>query len=177
MLTAGRARSGRSRLRARSLSEGPTAPKLLAWRDWTEPADRCDRGRVLFETHGVLDDMIVARDSRASLAGGWRKCSSRPPGPWSPVDVNTGSDSSLGGWVESQYRLRQTACPLHCVCGGWAVRSLWILAPMPKKDRRASKQALRQLSKLIRLRQRSPDGPLWPSWNSSCNENVSASRE
>ena len=69
MLDAGRTGPERSGYRPpETLAEGD-GPHILAWRDWTDPADVVTESRVVSRHHGVLDAMDIARDIARAFAG------------------------------------------------------------------------------------------------------------
>lgn len=121
------------------LAEGDT-PHLLAWRDWTDPAD-VEREPGGFEHHGVLETLDQVKTIREPLSGG-AFLFIEPTRALVAVDVNTGSDTSLAAGTKA-----------NMACAKGLARALRLrglggqividLAPMPKKDRRAFESALR----------------------------------
>jgi Rne/Rng family ribonuclease len=116
-------------------------PHLLAWRDWTDPADVItdDDG---FETHGVLDALDAAKGAQVGL-GGAASMFVEPTRALVAVDVNTGNDASLAAGVKANMACAR-ALPRALRVRGLGGQITLDLAPMPKKDRRAFETALRQ---------------------------------
>ncbi|MEO1108929.1 MAG: ribonuclease E/G [Pseudomonadota bacterium] len=122
-----------------TLSEGDS-PHVLAWRDWTDPADVFTETGG-FETHGVLDALDIARGIQEPLAGGGYLFI-EPTRALVSVDVNTGADTSLAAGTKANFACaKQLARALRV--RGLGGQITLDLAPMPKKDRRGFEQALR----------------------------------
>ncbi|MES0863145.1 ribonuclease E/G [Ruegeria sp. SCPT10] len=122
-----------------TLSEGDS-PHVLAWRDWTDPADVFTEPGG-FETHGVLDALDTARGIQEPLAGGGYLFI-EPTRALVAVDVNTGADTSLAAGTKANFACaKQLARALRV--RGLGGQITLDLAPMPKKDRRGFEQALR----------------------------------
>tara|TARA_R110002074_G_scaffold125024_3_gene261911 strand:- start:690 stop:1712 length:1023 start_codon:yes stop_codon:yes gene_type:complete len=116
-------------------------PHLLAWRDWTDPADVItDEGG--FETHGVLDALEVAKGAQVGL-GGAASMFVEPTRALVAVDVNTGNDASLAAGIKANMACAR-ALPRALRVRGLGGQITLDLAPMPKKERRAFETALRQ---------------------------------
>ncbi|MEM9125765.1 MAG: ribonuclease E/G [Pseudomonadota bacterium] len=115
-------------------------PHVLAWRDWTDPADVVTQPGG-FKTHEVLEELDNARGISEPLPGGGHLFI-QPTRALIAVDVNTGSDTSLAAGTKANF-----------ACAKGLARALRIrglggqitvdLAPMPKKDRRGFESALR----------------------------------
>jgi Ribonuclease G/E len=123
-----------------ALAEGD-GPHLLAWRDWTDPAEVVteDSG---FADHGVLDALDAARGAFVELGGG-ASIHVEPTRALVAVDVNTGSDASLAAGIKANMACA-CALPRALRLRGLGGQITLDLAPMPKKDRRAFETALRQ---------------------------------
>ena len=120
------------------LSEGDGA-HVLAWRDWTDPAEVVTKAGG-FETHGVLDALETVAGIEVPLGGG-AFCYVEPTRALVAVDVNTGSDASLAAGVKANMALA-TALPRALRLRGLGGQIALDLAPMLKKDRRAFETAL-----------------------------------
>ncbi|NVO54287.1 ribonuclease E/G [Rhodobacteraceae bacterium B1Z28] len=124
---------------AETLGEGDN-PHILAWRDWTDPADIVTEAGG-FEMHGVLDALDVARGIAEPLAGGGHMYVETTRALVA-IDVNTGPDSSLAAGTKANIACaKQLARALRV--RGLGGQITLDLAPMPKKDRRGFEQALR----------------------------------
>ena len=123
-----------------TLSEGD-GPHLLAWRDWTDPAEVVTTPGG-FADHAVLDAVDAARGAEVPLGNG-ASMYVEPTRALVAVDVNTGTDASLAAGIKAN-----TACaralPRALRLRGLGGQITLDLAPMPKKDRRAFETALRQ---------------------------------
>ncbi|APG48479.1 ribonuclease E/G [Phaeobacter porticola] len=121
------------------LAEGDT-PHLLAWRDWTGPAD-VERDSGGFERSGVLDALEIAQGIREPMASGAFLFIEQTRALIA-VDVNTGADTSLAAGVKANLACAKSLARALRVrgLGGQIVIDP---APMPKKDRRAFETALR----------------------------------
>ncbi|AFO86181.1 ribonuclease E/G [Phaeobacter sp. HS012] len=121
------------------LAEGDT-PHLLAWRDWTDPAD-IERDAGGFERLGVLDALETVQGIREPLSGGVFLFIEETRALVA-VDVNTGADTSLAAGVKANMACAKSlarALRLRGLGGQIVIDP----APMPKKDRRAFETALR----------------------------------
>lgn len=116
-------------------------PHLLAWRDWTDPAEVVT-DEDGFETHGVLDALETAKGIQVGL-GGAASMFVEPTRALVAVDVNTGNDASLAAGVKANMACAR-ALPRALRVRGLGGQITLDLAPMPKKDRRAFETALRQ---------------------------------
>ncbi len=121
------------------LLEGDS-PHVLAWRDWTDPAEVMTQSGG-FETHGVLDALDVARGISEPLPGGGHLYI-QPTRALVAVDVNTGADTSLAAGTKANFACAKTLARALRVRGLGGQITL-DLAPMPKKDRRGFEGALR----------------------------------
>jgi Ribonuclease G/E len=116
-------------------------PHVLAWRDWTEPAEVVTKPGG-FARHAVLDALEAAGQAGVSIGAG-AMVYLEPTRALVAVDVNTGNDASLAAGLKANLacaRLLPRALRVRGL-GGQIVLDL---APMPKKDRRAFETALRQ---------------------------------
>lgn len=124
---------------AEKLTEGD-GPHLLAWRDWSEPAQvETDPGG--FDRHGVLDMMEALKSPRAPLSGG-AYIFVEPTRALVAVDVNTGADTSLAAGLKANIAAAREL-PRQLRLRGLGGQIAIDLAPMPKKDRRTFEAALR----------------------------------
>ncbi|NOD92519.1 ribonuclease G [Ruegeria sp. HKCCD4884] len=121
------------------LSEGDS-PHILAWRDWTDPAEVVTRAGG-FETHGVLDALDVAHGVSEPLPGGGYLYI-EPTRALVAVDVNTGADTSLAAGTKANFACAKLL-PRALRVRGLAGQITLDLSPMPKKDRRGFESALR----------------------------------
>ncbi|WP_170575157.1 ribonuclease E/G [Ruegeria atlantica] len=115
-------------------------PHVLAWRDWTDPAEVVTQDGG-FETQGVLDALDVARGIAEPLPGGGHLFI-QPTRALVAVDVNTGSDTSLAAGTKANFACAKALARALRVRGLGGQITL-DLAPMPKKDRRGFESALR----------------------------------
>lgn len=121
------------------LSEGDS-PHILAWRDWTDPAEVVTQTGG-FETHGVLDALDLVRGASEPLPGGGHLYI-EPTRAMVAVDVNTGADTSLAAGTKANFACAKML-PRALRVRGLAGQIALDLAPMPKKDRRGFESALR----------------------------------
>lgn len=124
---------------AETLAEGDS-PHLLAWRDWTDPAEVVTQAGC-FDDHGVLDALDGAKGALVSLGGG-ASLFVEPTRALVAVDVNTGSDASLAAGVKANMACAR-ALPRALRVRGLGGQITLDLAPMPKKDRRVFETSLR----------------------------------
>lgn len=124
---------------AEMLNEGDS-PHLLAWRDWTDPADVVSEAGG-FERHQVLDAIEELKSIHVPLGGG-ASMFVEPTRALVAVDVNTGSDASLGAGIKANMQTAREL-PRQLRLRGLGGQITLDLAPMPKKDRRAFETALR----------------------------------
>ncbi len=122
-----------------TLAEGD-GPHILAWRDWTEPADVVTEAGG-FEHYGVLDALDIARGIAEPLPGGGHLYI-EPTRALIAVDVNTGADTSLAAGTKANFACAKTL-PRALRIRGLGGQITIDMAPMPKKDRRGLEQALR----------------------------------
>ncbi|CUK16906.1 Ribonuclease G [Ruegeria denitrificans] len=115
-------------------------PHVLAWRDWTDPAEVVTQDGG-FETQGVLDALDVVRGISEPLPGGGHLYI-QPTRALVAVDVNTGSDTSLAAGTKANFACARTLARALRVRGLGGQITL-DLAPMPKKDRRGFESVLR----------------------------------
>lgn len=123
-----------------TLVEGD-GPHLLAWRDWSDPAQlETDDGS--FEAAGVLDAIDALRAPQQPLpGGGW--LSVEPTRALVAVDVNTGGDTSLAAGMKANLAAAREL-PRQLLLRGLGGQIVIDAAPMAKKDRRAFEDALRK---------------------------------
>ncbi len=122
-----------------TLAEGD-GPHLLAWRDWTTPAEVVTQDNG-FDTHGVLDALETARGVAVALGAG-AMMYVEPTRALVAVDVNTGRDASLAAGIKANMACARLL-PRSLRVRGLGGQITLDLAPMPKKDRRAFESALR----------------------------------
>lgn len=121
------------------LTEGD-GPHLLAWREWTEPAEVVTQAGA-FETFGVLEALDTIRGSHVGLGGG-ASMYVEPTRALVAVDVNTGNDASIAAGTKANMACAKALARALRVRGLGGQITL-DLAPMPKKDRRSFESALR----------------------------------
>ncbi|WP_428926414.1 ribonuclease E/G [Marinibacterium sp. SX1] len=115
-------------------------PHLLAWRDWTDPAEVVsDKG--CFDSHGVTEAIDAARGPRVPLAGGGTMYV-EPTRALVAVDVNTGADGSMAAGLKANIAAAR-ALPRALRVRGLGGQVVLDLAPLPKKERRIFESALR----------------------------------
>jgi Ribonuclease G/E len=125
------------------LSEGD-GPHILAWRDWTDPAEVVTTSGG-FEDHGVVDALDTAKGISETLPGGGHLYI-QPTRALVAVDVNTGADTSLAAGTKANFACAK-ALPRAVRVRGLGGQITLDLAPMPKKDRRGFESALRSAFK------------------------------
>ena len=125
------------------LSEGD-GPHILAWRDWTDPAEVVTTSGG-FEDHGVVDALDTAKGVSETLPGGGHLYI-QPTRALVAVDVNTGADTSLAAGTKANFACAK-ALPRALRVRGLGGQITLDLAPMPKKDRRGFESALRSAFK------------------------------
>ncbi len=125
------------------LSEGD-GPHILAWRDWTDPAEVVTTSGG-FEDHGVVDALDTAKGISETLPGGGHLYI-QPTRALVAVDVNTGADTSLAAGTKANFACAK-ALPRALRVRGLGGQITLDLAPMPKKDRRGFESALRSAFK------------------------------
>ncbi|SDD41060.1 ribonuclease E/G [Ruegeria marina] len=124
---------------AETLTEGD-GPHVLAWRDWTDPAEVVTEPGG-FAEHGVLDALDRARGIAEPLPGGGHLYI-QPTRALVAVDVNTGADTSLAAGQKANFACAKLLARALRVRGLGGQITL-DLAPMAKKDRRGFESALR----------------------------------
>ena len=119
-------------------------PHLLAWREWTEPA-QVDAGDGSFETRGVLDvlDGLAVMDVPL---GGQASIAVEPTRALVAVDVNTGGDTSPAAGLKANLAAVKEL-PRQLRLRGLGGQIVIDLAPTAKKDRRQIESALRSALK------------------------------
>lgn len=127
-----------SEMKVLALGDGP---HVLAWRDWTAPADVVTEPGG-FDAHGVLDALDAARGALVGL-GGDASMYVEPTRALVAVDVNTGGDASLAAGIKANLACA-AALPRALRVRGLGGQITLDLAPMPKKDRRSFETALRR---------------------------------
>ncbi len=125
------------------LSEGD-GPHILAWRDWTDPAEVVTASGG-FEDHGVVDALDATKGISEALPGGGHLYI-QPTRALVAVDVNTGADTSLAAGTKANFACAK-ALPRALRVRGLGGQITLDLAPMPKKDRRGFESALRSAFK------------------------------
>ena len=119
-------------------------PHILAWREWTEPAQvHTDPGG--FEEIGVTDSLESLNGIEVALGGG-AYMFVEATRALVAVDVNTGRDTSLAAGLKANIACAQ-ALPRALRVRGLGGQIVLDLAPAPKKDRRQIETALRQAFK------------------------------
>lgn len=122
------------------LVEAPT-PATRAWRDWgtPEPDEVVDQDGTM-ELVGVRDLVDALYWPNAPLSNG-ASMMIEPTSALVAVDVNTGSDASLGAGLKANMACARDL-PRQLRLRGLAGQIVIDFAPMPRKDRRAVEQAL-----------------------------------
>lgn len=115
-------------------------PHLLAWRDWTGPAEVVS-GERSFADYGVLDVLDTALEPREALPGG-AYLFIEPTRALVAVDVNTGRDTSQAAGLKANLACATDLARALRVRGLGGQVTL-DLAPMAKKDRKRFESALR----------------------------------
>lgn len=126
-----------------TLSDGD-GPHVLAWRDWTAPADVVTQTGC-FETHGVMEAIDAARGAYVPLGGG-ASAFVEATRALVAVDVNTGADGSFAAGLRANLACAR-ALPAALRVRGLGGQITVDLAPMPKKERRTFEAALRKAFK------------------------------
>ena len=127
------------------LVDAPT-PHEEAWRDWSEPApDEVDADDGSFDRHGVTAMIEACLDPEVRLSGSGTMVI-EPTRALTAVDVNTGGDTSPAAGLKANIAaVRDLPRQLRLRGLGGVVTI--DMAPMPKKDRAAVEQQLRQALK------------------------------
>lgn len=115
-------------------------PHLLAWRDWSVPAEVVTAAGC-FTEYDILDAIDAAKSVRVDLTGG-ASMFVEPTRALVAVDVNTGADTSLAAGIKANIAAAR-ALPQALRVRGLGGQITLDVAPMPKKDRRAFEMALR----------------------------------
>lgn len=115
-------------------------PHLLAWREWTEPAEIVT-GEGCFEDHEIVDLIDELNHSKAALPGG-ASLFIESTRALVAVDVNTGRDTSPAAGLKANTNAARDL-PRQLRLRGLGGQITLDLAPMPKKDRRGFETALR----------------------------------
>lgn len=126
------------------LTDGDT-PHLLAWREWTDPADIVTEENG-FEDHGVLDALDATVAPRIGLSSG-AFMFVEPTRAFVAVDVNTGRDTSQAAGLKANIDVAREL-PRVLRVRGLGGQIVLDLAPMAKKDRRTFEQSLRAALKV-----------------------------
>ncbi|MEM8731941.1 MAG: ribonuclease E/G [Pseudomonadota bacterium] len=116
------------------------APHLLAWREWSDPAQVVTEPGC-FESHGVAEAILAAQGPDVPLAGG-ATMYVEPTRALVAVDVNTGRDTSLAAGLKANLACARSL-PRALRVRGLGGQIVLDLAPMPKKDRRVFESTLR----------------------------------
>ncbi len=118
-------------------------PHLLAWREWTAPAE-IDPEPGAFERHGVLDAMEALLEPRVDLGPGLGQASMfvEPTRALVAVDVNTGGDASPAAGLKANLACAREL-PRQLRLRGLGGQVTLDPAPLTKRDRTAFEQALR----------------------------------
>ena len=127
------------------LVDAPT-PHEEAWRDWSDPApDEVDADDGSFDRHGIAAMIEACLDPDVRLAGSGSMVI-EPTRALVAVDVNTGGDTSPAAGLKANIAaVRDLPRQLRLRGLGGVVTI--DMAPMPKKDRAAVEQQLRQALK------------------------------
>lgn len=122
------------------LHPAPSA-HVRAWRDWVDPEpDEIETDEGSFEHLGVWDHIEALSSSHARLSDG-ASMEIEPTSALVAVDVNTGSDFSLGAGLKANLNAAKEL-PKQLSLRGLAGQIVVDFAPSPKKDRRKIEQAL-----------------------------------
>ena len=121
------------------LADGDT-PHLLAWREWTDPAEIVTKPGG-FADHGVLDALDQLQGGAVPLTSG-AFLYVEPTRALVAVDVNTGKDTSPAAGLKANIDAAR-ALPRILRVRGLGGQITLDLAPMAKKDRKTFEQVLR----------------------------------
>lgn len=122
------------------LNPAPNA-HTRAWRNWVEPEpDEVETAASSFEHLGVLDHIDALESPHARLSDG-ASMEVEPTSALVAVDVNTGSDFSLGAGLKANLAAAKEL-PTQLSLRGLGGQIVIDFAPSPKKDRRKIEQAL-----------------------------------
>ncbi|MCX7559011.1 ribonuclease E/G [Sulfitobacter sp. F26204] len=115
-------------------------PHVLAWREWTAPAEVVTESGG-FDSHGVLDALEDAKGIAVGLSGG-AFMYVEATRALIAIDVNTGNDASLAAGIKANMACARLL-PRALRVRGLGGQITLDLAPMPKKERRPFENALR----------------------------------
>lgn len=119
------------------------SPHEEAWRDWSDPPpDEVAEGTDAFARHGV-DDLADALLSPVVALPGGGSMAVEPTRALVAVDVNTGSDTSPAASLKANIAAARDL-PRQLRLRGLGGQVTVDFAPMPKRDRAALDQQLRQ---------------------------------
>ncbi|MFN6951883.1 MAG: ribonuclease E/G [Albidovulum sp.] len=122
------------------------APHEEAWRDWAEPApDEVAEGSDAFARHGV-EEMVDGLLSPIVALHGGGSMAIEPTRALVAVDVNTGADTSPAASLKTNIAAAREL-PRQLRLRGLGGQVSIDFAPMPKRDRAALEQQIRQAFK------------------------------
>lgn len=119
-------------------------PHLIAWREWTAPAQVETRAGC-FEDHGVLDQIERLARPEVGLPGGTTMFV-EPTRALVAVDINTSGDTSPAAGLKANIAAAR-ALPAQLRLRGLGGQITMDLAPMTKRDRKPFEVALRSAFK------------------------------
>lgn len=122
-----------------ALTEGD-GPHVLAWREWTDPAEIITAAGG-FATHGVLDALADALAPEVELPHGHTMVIEATRALIA-VDVNTGMDTSPAAALKANLNAAREL-PRQLRLRGLGGIVMMDLAPLPKKDRRTFEVSLK----------------------------------
>ena len=115
--------------------------EMRAWRDWVNPdPDEVVNQDGSFDDMGVWDHIERLKRPRVSLPDG-ASMMIEPTSALIAVDVNTGSDFSLGAGLKANLAVAREL-PKQLALRGLGGQIVIDFAPSPKKDRRTIESAL-----------------------------------
>ncbi|MEL7214052.1 MAG: ribonuclease E/G [Pseudomonadota bacterium] len=115
-------------------------PHLIAWREWTAPA-QVETGAGCFEELDILDQIDALARAHVGLSGG-ATMFVEPTRALVAVDVNTGGDTSPAAGLKANIAAAK-ALPAQLRLRGLGGQITMDLAPMTKRDRKPFEVALR----------------------------------
>lgn len=122
------------------------SPHEEAWRDWADPApDEVAEGADAFARHGVEEMVDALLDPVVALPGGG-SMAIEPTRALVAVDVNTGADTSPAASLKANIAAARDL-PRQLRLRGLGGQVSVDFAPMPKRDRAALDQQIRQAFK------------------------------